>query len=198
MGNVLWTRGHTYVCGIAACIAYSANVFEDATWPRMLYVCDVISAIVVVFVMFCGNGVFSPMDEPHKLWQKIPSLDVALVLFSQGAFSAGVSWLAFRCCSGHLPRLNAFLALRVWVPIARLSFSAYLLQHIAVFGLKTQVSWLISFLGESSERAFFISILCCFGTCIIAFFNAFLLYMVVEGPSIRLRIQMTPTCLKRG
>merc|ERR1712137_1529929 len=125
MINLLWTRGHTYSCGIAACIAYSAKSLGE-TPSKWLYSVDAMAALTFVGILITGNG----MDPKRWVAHDYPALNQFLILYSQGMVAASCAWMAFRCCSGHLPRVNGLLSMPAWVPLARLSYAAHLLQFV--------------------------------------------------------------------
>lgn len=191
MINLLWTRGHTYLCGIAACIAYSAKSLGEEP-SKKWKVLDVLASLMLVAIICMGNG----MDDKRWVAHAAPKLNEILILFSQGATAMATSWLALRCCSGHLPRLNSMLSLSAWVPIARLSYAAYLLQFFAIEPLHDRVTVFRD--SDTEVIAFSRWVLYCAVVLVMVFLIAFSFFMFVEGPSLRLRNLFTPRCLKRG
>lgn len=192
MINVLWTRGHTYLCGIAACIAYSSKSIGDEPSKRWRLV-DILAGCAILGIIATGNG----MDEKRWVARWHPYLNEFLILFSQGILAAAVAWLIFRCCAGHLPHFNTLLAVRMWVPLARLSYSAYLLQFIGILAMKKRSDWV--FEPDYSVPLAFLMFLCFYALCLLmVFLTSLVHFMLIEGPSLQLRRLITPRCLKRG
>ncbi|OXU20424.1 hypothetical protein TSAR_007621, partial [Trichomalopsis sarcophagae] len=50
--------------------------------------------------------------------------------FHRHAFSLAVSWIIFACVNGYAGPVNAFLSWNVWVPLSKLTYSAYLSHYI--------------------------------------------------------------------
>merc|ERR1712083_1019724 len=93
---------------------------------------DYAAMVACVFFACVGTG-----DDPRRVAAKVfPQLNVFLILSSQFLFAVALGWIICRMCSGNLPMLSNLLGSPIWVPFARLSFSAYLLQFIAILFLE--------------------------------------------------------------
>jgi len=180
--NKLWTLAHTYLCGIAACLAHRNEVLKDAS-PIALRTVDVVCVILTAILSFVGNGT----DEHRWIATVNFNFNILLLLFSQIIFAVITGWLIFRMCTdlqctGYLTK---FYSSPVWVPIARLSFSAYLLQFIGVAMLKSSFDScagpsFFAWVGYTSE------------VLVVTFMVAAVHYLLVEAPSLRLRKALTP------
>jgi len=66
-----------------------------------------------------------PSQSLRNVWRAVFVLRGALL---RPAVGLSGSFLLVACCTGGAPRLQAFLAAKIWTPVAALSYSMYLLQ----------------------------------------------------------------------
>lgn len=190
MNNMLWTRGQSYIVGIAACLAYSGVEVQGK--HRGFRIVDGLAGLLFITVAFIGNG--RNPDQPIAFWS--PIARVVCLLLSQGLLAASVSWAAFRMSSGCMPWLDSLLSGSLWVPLARLSYSAYLLQFVAIAPLRAH--WQVFPENIGSTEAFVRFLVFCIVSLVMVFAVALVHYLIVEAPSLRLRKRATPQCLARS
>jgi len=80
--------------------------------------------VVSVSVLFGTYGVATG-DFPSKFMSAVYNC------FSRLAWSACICWLIWACMYGYAGFINSFLSLRLWIPLARLTYMTYLV-HILV------------------------------------------------------------------
>lgn len=190
MNNMMWTRAHCYITGIAACLAYSNIQFQDTAQCRLRIV-DALAGLLFVAVSCIGNG--RNPDQPIARWSH--AARVIWLLLSQGLLAMSVSWAVFRMCSGCMPIWDSLLSRSLWVPVARLSYSAYLLQFVAIHPLRSH--WQVFPENIGSCEAFARFVVFCIVSLAFVFAVALVHYLLIEGPSLRLRKRATPQCLAR-
>jgi peptidoglycan/LPS O-acetylase OafA/YrhL len=189
MTNVLWTRGHTYLMGVGACIAYNEKLGRG---PSMLYVVlDVLAYPLGILMAFLGNG----GAQYRMVWTFSPFLAKFQIIFSQALFALAVSWGCFRAVSDCAPWLNSFLSAKFWIPFARLSYTAYLMQFCAINPLYN--NWKIFFKGTPMVDGFFLWIDFYVVAVILVFLVALVHHLLFEAPSLNMRKAVTPKCLER-
>ena len=82
-------------------------------------------------LMSCVYGLYGT-------WHQHPSTaagNVAYIMLSRLAWGVGLACVTYACHSGYGGWVNRFLSLGFWVPLGRLTFSAYLLHPIVLYVL---------------------------------------------------------------
>lgn len=95
--------------------------------------------------------------------------------FSRPVWATGLGIITTACMLGRLPRLNAFLASPRWVPLARITFGAYLMHPVVIkwFAGTATASYHFSLHYIVSSGVF---------NAVCAFALATVLWLVVERP----------------
>jgi len=196
MTNVLWTRAHVYLAGIAACLAYTQAApltQEVGLWVRFARRGgDLVCTALIVGIAFAGNGM--NLSRPVALlaprW-----VNSLLMVTSQGLFGVAVAWWAYRSCTAQASTVSRVLGAPLWVPLARLSYSAYLLQFLAVAPI--QQHWKVFRSGASLSLTVLEWMLFTMVTLFAVFTVALVFHLLVEAPSLRLRQLVTPKIWRR-
>jgi len=204
--NKMWTRAHAYFFGITACVAYRIGLFrlkhhEEVIAQTMrcqaLSLVDIFASLLVCFLaVIAGNGTSDGMIV--EFFTR-PQPALMLILVSQCLFALGMSWLVFRICTKELRILGAILSHRFWVPIARLSYGAYLLQFISIMYVGHVGPWPHwKVLTMPDTTMCFVSYVgFYFAVALLTFFWALVLHLCVEAPCLKLRKVCTPGWLTR-
>ncbi|CAE7850415.1 unnamed protein product, partial [Symbiodinium sp. KB8] len=118
---------------------------------------------------------------PPPLWLRVP-----YYLFCRFVLGWLVSYAVLRALARNWQWLDAFFSFHLWVPLARLTYSAYLIQFLG-FGI-SMAPWVnLIAVKDASDMALFYALL--YPTAIIVTFAlAFCLYLAVEKPFMNLRI----------
>ncbi|XP_071508027.1 uncharacterized protein [Diadema antillarum] len=99
--------------------------------------------------------------------------------FSRFTLAVAIAWVIFSCHYGYGGVVNDFLSWRLWSPLSRLTYSAFLLhqvlQDVYGFGLATPIHW--SIYKYAILSAGFIS---------LAYVSAFVMFLLLEFPFINL------------
>ncbi|XP_071495248.1 nose resistant to fluoxetine protein 6-like [Diadema antillarum] len=99
--------------------------------------------------------------------------------FSRFTLAVAIAWVIFSCHYGYGGVVNDFLSWRLWSPLSRLTYSAFLLhqvlQDVYGFGLATPIHW--SIYKYAILSAGFIS---------LAYVCAFVMFLLLEFPFINL------------
>uniref|UniRef100_A0A0N5AGU8 NRF domain-containing protein n=1 Tax=Syphacia muris TaxID=451379 RepID=A0A0N5AGU8_9BILA len=57
---------------------------------------------------------------------------VAYVLFGRSCYSLSLAWITYACASGYGGPVNTILSWKGWIPLSRITFSAYLIHPILI------------------------------------------------------------------
>ncbi len=99
-------------------------------WPHVAprWVGHALACVAIAVPVYTGSGIL--------LFFRGDSMWTHLALFQLFAtrplLAAGVAWLLYHAQTRRARLVRWFLSARVWIPIARLSYSAYLLQYIVL------------------------------------------------------------------
>ncbi|XP_033747494.1 nose resistant to fluoxetine protein 6-like [Pecten maximus] len=103
---------------------------------------------------------------------------VIYLAFSRFAWSLAVAWVIFACSTGYGGIINSLLSWKVWAPLGRLTYCAYMIHPMLLY----------IFFGQSFT--YFISdinMICFFlGLLVLSYSFAFVLSITVEAPMIAL------------
>jgi peptidoglycan/LPS O-acetylase OafA/YrhL len=127
----LHTRAVPCFLGLAAASASSsASPQEQSSRARAR---SAVALIAVLAVAYLGAGDladrFLPGSDPFEAG------NLVRLLLGRAAFSAGAAYLVLRMARGAASPLRAFLSLRLWAPLASLSYAAYLVQFLILVPL---------------------------------------------------------------
>lgn len=189
MTNVVWTRGHTYLMGVFACIAYNEKLGREPSALFTLF--DLLAYPLGLLMAFLGNGA----DQNRMVWDLPWFVAKFQIIFSQGLFAMAVSWGCFRAVSDRAPLLNSFLSAKFWVPLARLSYTAYLMQFCAINPLYSY--WEAFPTDVPTVTNLFLWIGFYVVAVVLVFLVALVHHLLFEAPSLNMRKAVTPKCLER-
>jgi len=186
------TRSSPYLAGMAAALSIhetnrakqtvlsSLSQYNDdsneqrddgKTHPWTMYV-DLMSLTTVLLLSYCGVG------SNRWIQMKIPVFNIVLQIAGRWALGVSLSRIIIAIFGDRLRSVKWMLSFDIWVPIAGLSYSAYLLQE---WGLILSPSW---------HSAGVITVWACMGTFILSFIvttavslaMALPFYVLIEAP----------------
>lgn len=186
-----YNRAPAYFVGITA--AWLLEAFEErhptelartsrssqkvvlATLSAFLIFC------VLVFLIVIPTTDFGIHKNTWGDWQSILLLDV-------GRFVWALCWaiLTILCYRGHLPWTDGFLAHRFWMPLARLTYGAYLIHPMII---KLAAGTSVQYYTFSGMDLFYRHV----GNTMTAFSGSVILWCLVERPA----MTFTTALLKR-
>ena len=127
-----WTRVGPYLIGILMGFIFYKGLkpnFRKSSFNQIFYVSLWILAAGLYFSTV--YGVHSTISE-DKLSK---AEDVTYQTFSRFAWSIGVACITYTCHNGYGWIVNDFLSMRLWIPLSRLTYVAYLVHGIVLFVL---------------------------------------------------------------
>ncbi|XP_018364834.1 PREDICTED: nose resistant to fluoxetine protein 6-like [Trachymyrmex cornetzi] len=122
--------------------------------------------------------------------RQISVLSTAIyVALSRTVWAIGIAWIVIMCCTEHGGIIKELLSWKIWIPLSRLTYCAYLINPVIIRS--------ISLNSETSVHSEFLpTITTSIGYLVISYFCAYALSLTVESPYILL-MQMFRQSLNR-
>ena len=95
-----------------------------------IHIC-VYSILWIIAAVFCLTTVFGE----YKTWHRHPfskTENVMYFMFSRTTYSIGLAIMIYVCHNGFGGAINTFLSWKLWIPLSRLTFMAYLAHPIVL------------------------------------------------------------------
>jgi peptidoglycan/LPS O-acetylase OafA/YrhL len=137
------TAAAASVYPLAAC--WPLNPKAPTRWSHRLL--HGLAAAVWAWTSWAGDGTDQLRDAPSHFGRG-STFNAAAIITSQTLYGSCVAYGLLLCLVGRAEWLSRLLSLDVWVPFARLSYSAYLLQFVCIDALVPVVG-----LGDGDSSA---------------------------------------------
>ncbi|XP_064611188.1 O-acyltransferase like protein-like [Liolophura sinensis] len=164
-----WCRVGAYAIGLLlAFIMYKRGQRKlSVIWATLGWV---IALTVGLFLVYCG---YTELQEGGQPWSQ--PVRTAYESLSRPAFAACVSWVIYACHTGRGGYINSILSWKGLIPLARLTYAAYLIHPVIMFMYMYRRSALI-YLSDYVMVYFYL------GHLSIAYASAFILSVLFESP----------------
>ena len=121
-----YTRAGPYIVGLVLGFVLFKKVRINIHWfvDWLLY---------RVILIVAGGCLFSTVYGLYSSWGRgglTLAENVSYFMFGRVVWAVGLSLLVFACHNGYGRAINAFLSMRVWVPLSRMTYTAYLIHPI--------------------------------------------------------------------
>ncbi|KAJ8020481.1 Nose resistant to fluoxetine protein 6 [Holothuria leucospilota] len=134
-----WCRIQSYTVGIfVGYLLYKVNGQKKKiplVWNAVGWSAAMVAVFIPVFAMH-----FTSRDHPVPLWFGGIWMGTKRVMFA-----SGVGWITYACITGNGGFVDAFLSAKIWLPLSRISYAAYLFHPIImthwIFTSKTEFHW---------------------------------------------------------
>ncbi|XP_029676634.1 nose resistant to fluoxetine protein 6-like [Formica exsecta] len=174
-----WVRIGPYIIGIiAAYILIRLN--KRTTLKRTtLILCWCLGSACNIFVLF---GLYN---------RRISVLSSAIyVALNRTVWAIGIAWIVIVCSTKHGGIIKQVLSFKVWIPLSRLTYCAYLLNPFIIHSIHLH--------DESSTHLEYLSLGTMFmGQVVITYFCAYALSLMAEAPFIMLMRMLVQSRSKR-
>ncbi|XP_036144154.1 nose resistant to fluoxetine protein 6-like [Monomorium pharaonis] len=166
-----WTRINSYIIGIMA--GYTLIKLNNLLLKRE-----------IVILCWCIFGFASACNIFVLFYKRLESVLITAiyVAFHKTFWTIGIAWIVIACSTKHGGIVNKLLSLKIWIPLSRLTYCAYLIHPIVIRSIRYY-----------SETSIHFEVLSCIvlsvGNITISYFCAYILSLIVEIPCILL-IQM--------
>jgi peptidoglycan/LPS O-acetylase OafA/YrhL len=179
-----YARSTPFFSGLAAAYLHHTR---DPSRPRspLRHVAHALAIVTVLAIAYLGAGEhpsrYLPWHVDHH-----PYRNLFLLLFARQLLGLGVAVILYATLSGDLRLVNKALSARVWVPFARLSYAAYLVEFVCMIPLYSLWSR-----GYATAPSFpdLVPVLAANGAVAVvtSFAVAVPFYVLVEKPFVNLR-----------
>jgi hypothetical protein len=167
-----WSRIQTYLVGVVVgylLYRYKGKKLAIPKWVQIL--CWTLSTGTCLAVLFGVQPYFDPRKE-------IPNVEAFFYAgFNRFGWACSVGWIIFTCVKGHGGLINTFLSWKVFMPLGRLCFCAFLVSLHLQMILHLSFRQAISFESYTMVNFFFAHLL-------MSFLVAFVCTITMESPFI--------------
>ncbi|XP_062544927.1 O-acyltransferase like protein-like isoform X2 [Armigeres subalbatus] len=136
-------RMAVWFCGIAfGYLLFRTREKRQVPSQIILVGVSIAATALTAVIMFCAHEIYKPREAD-------PVGDAFYEALHRVAWVLCIMWLIFMCINEHASALGHFLAWTFWQPVARLSYSMYLIHYVVI---------IISFAGMQSQPFYFSAI----------------------------------------
>ncbi|CAE7241142.1 nrf-6 [Symbiodinium sp. CCMP2592] len=159
MNGSVWYTGTQYRCapyviGVAVSVLCHGTSSRESTpllslpgvFQRMFALAS--WAFLADCAYFGGGGPLLGFESPMPRWPFGRQAAKLHFVLGRPLVGAAAGYLLWRSLSGHEPCLNKVLSWPVWRPLARLSYSAYMLQVVSF----AVAPWLLAPLADATSK----------------------------------------------
>ncbi|XP_054259422.1 nose resistant to fluoxetine protein 6-like [Macrosteles quadrilineatus] len=143
-------------------------IIKLPTWK--LWVGWVVSVFFILFSIFFVNYFLAPSYVYN------PIVDTVYHILHRHLLALGFSWIILVCTLGYGGFVDKFLSWRGWIPMARLTYCAYL-THVFIQNSQTN-----SMRTTTSLHSTYVIYFLFAADTVISFLSAAALYLIVEAP----------------
>lgn len=188
--SVLYDNFHTrYVAILCGCMAafYHVRMFDKLrTFVRSNtgMAVELLSYAAIIMVLS-----LPVMDRGFDTWHRTR---IIYLIVSRGLFSAAVAYVSLACIEQSRLSLwvRVFFSLRIWYPLAQLSYSMYLLHvMIIVFLVHLAIPAVLAMPESLAPSPFKVMCFLSLYSTILSILGAVIIYLVIERPIMNLRAQ---------
>ncbi|CAK9821818.1 Nose resistant to fluoxetine protein 6 [Anthophora retusa] len=163
-----WNRIPTYLIGMT-----TAHLLTK--WNYKLHLSHKVVALCWTLGAFCNLGIlYATVNKYLPL-----SLSILYVGLNRIIWTIGISWVVIACCTNHGGVVNKFLSMKVWIPLGRLTYCAYLFNPFLIISIYLYSAY-PTIVDVLTTGATFL------GTVIVSYVCAIVLSITTEVPCIRI------------
>ncbi|KAK3105107.1 hypothetical protein FSP39_017376 [Pinctada imbricata] len=148
-----------------------------------------------IFVFFGWIMAFTLMAlvvyGPHHYYLDLDNASSTASLFygtfCRTTWCLALAWIVFACATGHGGPVQQFLSFRIWEPLGRLTYCAYLVHPIIIFGHLVLAGDIRHYTDIAMAWIYI-------GNLVVTYCVAFVFYLVVEAPVAGIEKRMLKCC----
>ncbi|KYN11375.1 Nose resistant to fluoxetine protein 6 [Trachymyrmex cornetzi] len=163
-----WIRIGPYIIGMIT--GYIIRRFNKkiALKKNIIILCWILGAACNILVLF---GLYK---------RQISVLSTAIyVALSRTVWAIGIAWIVIMCCTEHGGIIKELLSWKIWIPLSRLTYCAYLIHPVIIRSIHLHSETFIHFEFLSMTTTII-------GYLVISYFCAYALSLMAELPYILL------------
>lgn len=124
-----WTRIGPYLIGILLGFLFYKKLKPNFHKPfnYVFY-----TALWILAAIFCISTVYGLYDS-WRGEEMTMAEDVSYHMFSRITWALGLALVIYACHNGYGWIVNDFLSMKIWIPLSRLTFLAYLVHEVVLF-----------------------------------------------------------------
>jgi len=130
-------RCGAYLAGLIAGIATAEQPQDEPAHTEPMHRRRLSTAALAVSLLIWGATLFYGTDADIDYKGHFPTAAALHMALWRPIFGVAVACIVFLCASGQAPRLAHLLGSAAWRPVARLSYSMYLLQFVGLVTVGT-------------------------------------------------------------
>ena len=131
-----WARIAPYIVGILlGYVLYKEVKLPFKNWLRNFPFYLIMWACSGVLLMSSLYGLYSTWNGHISSTAE----NVFYITFSRLAWGLGLALLVFACHNGYGGPINAFLSMKFWIPLSRMTYSAYLVHPVVLYVIYVQM-----------------------------------------------------------
>ncbi|XP_036148364.1 nose resistant to fluoxetine protein 6-like [Monomorium pharaonis] len=170
-----WTRINSYIIGIIA--GYMLIKLNNHLLLKR-------KIVILCWCIFCLGSACNIFVLFYKRLESVLATAI-YVAFHKTVWATGIAWIVIACSTKHGGIVNKLLSLKIWIPLSRLTYCAYLIHPIVIRSIK--------YYSETSIHFELMSwIVMCVGYITISYVCAYILSLMVEIPCILLMQMFIP------
>ena len=123
-----YTRAAPYIIGLIMGYVFFKKIKIKIHWFVDWLIYSVIFLIGACCLFACVYGLYSSFDRGGLSLAE----NVSYFMFSRFTWGVGLALIVFTCHNGYASAINSFLSMSFWVPLGRLTYTAYLVHPIVL------------------------------------------------------------------
>ena len=124
-----YTRAAPYIVGLVMGYVLFKKIKIKIHWFVDWLIYSAIFLIGACCLFACVYGLYSSFDRGGLSLAE----NVSYIMFSRFTWGVGLALVVFTCHNGYASAINSFLSMSFWVPLGRLTYTAYLVNPIVIF-----------------------------------------------------------------
>ena len=124
-----YTRAAPYIVGLVMGYVFFKKIKIKIHWFVDWLIYSAIFLIGACCLFACVYGLYSSSDRGGLSLVE----NVTYFMFSRFTWGVGLALIVFTCHNGYASTINSFLSMGIWVPLGRLTYTAYLVGIIVLF-----------------------------------------------------------------
>ena len=124
-----YTRAAPYIVGLVMGYVFFKKIKIKIHWFVDWLIYSAIFPIGACCLFACVYGLYSSFDRGGLSLAE----NVSYFMFSRFTWGVGLALIVFTCHNGYASAINSFLSMGFWVPLGRLTYTAYLVGPIVIF-----------------------------------------------------------------
>ncbi|KAL9976510.1 hypothetical protein ACROYT_G013819 [Oculina patagonica] len=164
-----------YLVGMA--LGYVFHLQKDSTKKPNWVIMLVGWCVAIALALSVVYGPYKSIKQPRVPFTKFENIMYGT--FSRFAWGLALAWVVYACHRGFGGLVNRILSAHLWIPLSRLTYTAYLVHPIVLFTFFASFETVLAY--SDLHLAFYFA-----GTVSLSYSVAFIVSVCVEFPMLQL------------